>query len=341
MSSRLGLVSFPREIKFDSFGDLLNKGIEYFSSQEGEYRYFFRGEPEFYDYPSPGIFRGFLKYEKEIFQYVLNQCPMLFRHAKTTFDMLCEMQHYGFPTRLLDVSTDLSMCWFMAVDGMNLMPLLNKPNKLFHYPNILVFRVPESREKFVDSDLVSLLSNTVRMNTKFNLGKLVYEAGQERMGIDCDYFDSDDMSKNWLVYPRLENPRVRRQKGAFILHGLLPKTARNLGVSKPKGNVEVDKTDVDPLTGNAFPEIEWDSNNRNRGEIVRCARLVPSQNYMKVLDDAICAGTTSDVKRIDDALKAFKNQVFKELSFVGSGETDAYADDFKRQSDVCRSLFSR
>ncbi len=346
---RLEKMSFrPKEeiIVFDSFGELLDKGLLLFGAEKSRKencRYFFRGECAFYDYPDPGIFRGFLSKEKEIFQHALNHCPNLFRHAGTTFDKLCEMDHYGFPARLLDVSSDLAMSWFMAVDGMHLKDLLSNlhSGNFYYWPGVLVIRVPESRIKFVDSDLVSILSNVARMNKSFNLGELFHEVNQERVNAECNYFDVEDFSSNWLVYPRLDNSRVKRQKGAFILHGLLPEVCSDLlkkGING-KGDRNVDKETKDFKTNSAFPQMPVDFRGNNKNDIVRCARLVPSENYYREIVESVRKGASSyqDIARLRTALDNFKQKVFDELSFVGGGEIEAYEDDYFRQSNVCRA----
>ena len=334
--------SHGKTILFNSLGELLDIGRKYFSST-GDAKYFFRGECAFFPYPFPGIFRGnFLKNEKEIFQYVLNHCPNLFSHAKTTFDKLCEMAHYGFPARILDVSSDLMMSWFMAVDGIDqdgFLDVVFKTRNLFFVPNILVFRVPENREKFIDSDLVSTLSVVARMKNEFNLGELRHEVSQERFDFDEKWFDKNyDCEKNWLVYPRLENPRVKRQKGAFILHGILPENCWRLKMGQ-----KMDKSLKKSTTGFAFPKIPWAYETYSCQEIIRYARLVPSANYLKNLSVAVSHGATSysDIVRIRGALSDFKQKVFEELSFVGGGQIDAYEDDFALQAKVCKNKFSK
>lgn len=342
------LAGTSAEFAFDSLGGLLDIGITRFQDEDSANgsrvpaKYFFRGECACFPYPTPGIFREeTLKHEKEIFHFARNNAPTLFSRCRTKFDMLCEMAHYGFPTRLLDVSPDLAMAWFMAVDGWHaddLLENLNKPNGLFYVPNILVFRVPAKREKFVDSDLVSILSNVALMNDRFESEALEHEVRSDRPAFDKTYFDyKGDCSKNWLVYPRLDNPRVKRQKGAFILHGLLEENCRLL-----KNGGEANKLRKDPRTGFAFPEIRCDAS-QNSDEIVRCARLFPSARYFRDVSDAVAKGASSyrDVKRIKDAAEAFRSRVFRALAFVGGGEMEAYDDDFVRKATRCKQLFSK
>lgn len=348
MFPEFGIMTYPpcaaNALTFDSLGELLNLGIKNFKA-DGSARYFFRGECAFFPEPTPSIFRSekLLENEHKIFQDALNRVPALFENCPTTFDKLCQMQHYGFPTRLLDISPDLAMAWFMAMDGWNAKELLeniNNTSGVFYVPNILVIRVPREREKFVDSDLVSTLANVARMKPRFNSGHLRHEVAQERNDFSEDFFLKnvrEECSRNRMVYPRMSNPRVARQKGAFILCGLTQENCNCLAHGK---GTEADKMQKDAGSGLRFPKIGWDLQRRS-SEISICGRFVPSRKYFKNVSDAIFVGTRTyrDAERIQRAVESFKRNAFEELSFVGGGEADAYADDFKRQADVCRRSF--
>ncbi|MBR6797141.1 MAG: FRG domain-containing protein [Opitutales bacterium] len=349
MFPEFGIMTYPPHaadtLTFDSLGDLFDLGIRNFKA-DGKARYFFRGECAFFPEPMPSIFRSekLLENEHKIFQDALNRVPELFENCPTTFDKLCQMQHYGFPTRLLDISPDLAMAWFMAIDGWNAKELLENINNprggVFYIPNILVIRVPLEREKFVDSDLVSTLANVARMKPRFNSGHLRHEVAQERNDFSEDFFLKnvrEECSRNRMVYPRMSNPRVARQKGAFILSGL---TEDNCHLLARGQGATADKMQEGASTGLCFPKIEWDLQRRS-SEISICSRLVPSRKYLKNVSDAIFAGTQTyrDVARIQCAVENFKRKIFEELAFVGNGESDAYADDYVRQASVCRRYF--
>lgn len=349
MFPEFGCVARPQHaaemLTFDSLGELLDLGIRNFRS-DGNAHYFFRGECAVFPDPIPSLLRSeaFLHNEHKLFQDAQNRVPALFANCPTTFDKLCQMQHYGFPTRLIDISTDLAMAWFMAADGWHgneAAANLNNPNGAFYVPSILVIRVPREREKFVDSDLVATLSNVARMKPEFNSGELRHEVAQDRADFSEDFLRErvpGDGSRNWVVYPRMSNPRVRRQKGAFILCGLTPENCRRLARGQ---GTKADKMRKDARTGLCYPKIEWDPARRSDAISV-CGRLVPSRKFFKDVSDAIAAGTRTyrDVERICAAAEAFRARVFDELAFAGGGEADAYADDFKRQSDICRRNFS-
>lgn len=348
----LGSLCRPRnwaEMKtFDSLGDLLDQGIAQFKS-DAKGKYFFRGECAFFADPNPGLFRNpkFVRNENQIFQSVLNAVPALFENCPTTFDKLYRAAHYGFPTRILDISADLAMAWFMAVDGWRwdeVADSLNKPGGIFFCPRVLVIRVPEKREKFEDSDLVAGLSAVARMKNEFNRGKLIYEVQQERRGFQEKYFLpalKTDFSKNWMVYPRMSNPRVQRQKGAFVLCGLTEENCAALDGGDGKA-FEAVKDRKSRATGLCYPKIAWDLQRRTE-EISICGCFVLSAKYFREVSEAAAAGTRSfaDAKKIRGAVDDFKKKVFEELKFVGGGETDAYADDFARHAGMIRAAFAK
>ncbi|MGF0069096.1 FRG domain-containing protein [Candidatus Spyradosoma sp. SGI.093] len=314
---------------------------------DADARYFFRGECAVFPDPTPGLLRGgdLLGKENEIFQDAQNRVPALFANCPTTFDKLCQMQHYGFPTRLIDISTDLAMAWFMAVDGWKaneVLRELNSPCGTFFVPSVLVLRVPREREKFLDSDLVATLSAVACMKKRFNSGRLRHEVAQERADFDEDFLLKrvrEDCSRNYVVYPRMSNPRVTRQKGTFVLCGL---TRENCELLARGHGTEADKTRPDARTGLCYPKIEWDPARRSE-EISVCGRFVPSRKYFEDVSKAIAAGTRtySECEGVREAVEKFRKKVFAELAFVGGGEADAYADDFSRQAEVCRASFKR
>lgn len=350
MFPEFGLVGRPlcaaNALTFDSLGELLDAGVREFRSDE-KVRYFFRGECGFFPDSLPNIFRSenLFKQEKKIFQDALNRVPALFENCPTTFDKLCQMQHYEFPTRILDVTTDLATAWFMAVDGWSANEVVKKAcdprNSIFFCPNIVVFRVPASREKFVDSDLVSALANVARMNETFNIWHLRHEVRQERynFGENVKFMKDkirEEWGHNWLVYPRMSNPRVRRQKGAFILCGLTQENCEVLALDR-----EITKTKKDSRTGLCYPKLEWNPGKRNTDEISICGRFVPSQKLFREVSDAIATGTTSyrDAERIQKAAESFKEKIFRELEFVGCGRAEMYPDNYKIQAEDCRLYF--
>ena len=203
---------------------------------KGEVTYYFRGENRNFKVPNevpryktiPGIYRedGHLEHESDFFNEALRTYPEEFSRDKSTFEILTRMQHYGYPTRLLDVTSKL-----MTAVGM----VSNKGYDLQDYSDqngfIHVYRVKTGRIKYGTSDTVTALSNIARLKSDhatFNEEGLRYlgaECRNERAGF---YVKEDskvtkllrrDLRKVFCVKPMVNNIRINFQLGEFLLFG--------------------------------------------------------------------------------------------------------------------------
>lgn len=221
------------------FWEVLRAVEELVEYKKGRWHYrncqfFFRGE--YYHYPDggdaplpadrciPSLFRQPCLYrnERKIFYEALRRYPDAFTAGMTTFDKLATMQHYQFPTRLLDITSDVRLATAMATMPFNDVDSAYNTFTSFVY----VYAIHEDRIKYTDSDTVSMLANLARLDdekvTLDNLGYLSYEVERERPGFDwkeCANQFREDLQKVWCVLPVLRNERVKLQSGAFLLFG--------------------------------------------------------------------------------------------------------------------------
>ena len=109
----------------------------------------------------PGLFRkgneGLRDNEAEIFRDIEAARPMSFINDKTTLDKLVTMQHYGLPTRLLDVTSNPLTALYFAV--------VSQQGKNQEKDGaVLVLKIPQGINKFFDSDTVTCLANLVHLS---------------------------------------------------------------------------------------------------------------------------------------------------------------------------------
>ena len=227
-----------------SFVDSYSKMMyDYYSGEKrrnrsGKHRYFYRGQSsiDYNDKLCPGIYR---KTEKHGEYYYLNnmmvRCPLelmkLNSVSKLTF-----LQHYGCPTRLLDVTLNPLVSLFFACEKDD-----DKDGTVF------AFVVNEDDVLFGESDKVLMLSKLAELKEKEqeNLRYLAYfwmiknKFPQKPQGkyinndverfyhsITMEYpaferlIDPIDLLRPVFVQTALDNPRILKQDGAFLMCGL-------------------------------------------------------------------------------------------------------------------------
>jgi hypothetical protein len=204
---------------------------------------YFRGESDDFktDALKPSIYRNnLIENEDVIYREVSRYNNIDFSEDKTTFDKLSRMQHYGAPTRLLDLSDDpLMALWFSKCS-----------NQECKDACVYVLKIKKNEIKYSDSDTVTVLSNLAKISLnnknndnkrkkklvnkiskyylkskikKFNKKKCVKFLLHEIRN-DINHFEPiinpKHLSSVICVKPKLSHSRVHGQKGAFLLFGL-------------------------------------------------------------------------------------------------------------------------
>lgn len=227
-----------------SLTDFIKAFAEY--SASSSYLKCFRGQRDS-SWPNvAGIFRPdlkeLLKDEKRAVRDLISVHPHEFASDESMFDKLVRMQHFGLPTRLLDVSLNALVALYFATD-----PGPEGANS--SDGRVTAFAIPPEREKYYDSDSVSCLANLANMTSEekeeiyrlreslkgdiSNAGNIkkfnkngVLERLHQFIRSEKPYFlpiiDPLDLFKPYYVHPKMSNRRILAQSGAFILYGINP-----------------------------------------------------------------------------------------------------------------------
>ncbi|HEX3666156.1 MAG TPA: FRG domain-containing protein [Rhizomicrobium sp.] len=191
----------------------------------------------------PGLFRPDLRNlennEKRATRDLISVHPNEFATDQTMFDRLVRMQHFGLPTRLMDVSLNPLVALYFATDPGD--------DGASSDGVVTAFAIPEGREKYYDSDAVSCLANLANM-TKSEKEEIVairearaigsklsseiersneqsvYQRLHQFIRVEKPHFlpiiNPIDLFKPYYVHPKMSNRRILSQAGGFIIYGL-------------------------------------------------------------------------------------------------------------------------
>lgn len=129
--------------------------------KEGHTR-FFRGHGDEGWQMLPSIYREdyLIENEDKIIKDALTYCPDDFLPSDTLFEKLVKLQHYGYSTRLLDLTTNALVALYFALGDKK------------HYKKdgeIIILDIPNEQVKYWDSDTVAILSAISLQKTNFSI----------------------------------------------------------------------------------------------------------------------------------------------------------------------------
>lgn len=267
------------EIKLINSFDRFCKEIEQMNDKN--YTYFFRGHSSASYRLIPSVMRRkqWIIHENDMYNELRIECSGDFSNCKTHLDYLVEMQHYGMPTRLLDVTKNPLVALYFACrsqeDEKGEIIVLQASNQTVKYPGSDVVTILSSLplmsyekkqsllEMFLDDNITDVLFN------KHSVA-LLHEIKLEKPAFRNE-IKKEDIGRAVFVLSEKKNKRIVKQDGAFIICGLFAEKENPINdfrytenkllqvfIVTPEGKKQImeqlDRFSINKAT--LFPEIE-------------------------------------------------------------------------------------
>ena len=160
----------------ESVSDFLNdiKGIR----NKSGYTLFYRGHSDKNYELKPSIYRNenFIKNEDKIYRETIAKVPYDF-NGKSSIESLALMQHYGVPTRILDLTTNALVSLYFACEESKKIKEITKVKggsflkKVNIDGEVIIFNIPNESVCYSDSDKVTILANLSKYENNLHYEK--------------------------------------------------------------------------------------------------------------------------------------------------------------------------
>lgn len=218
-------------------------------TQGADGRFFFRGQKNKSWEIRPSAFRNdLLSRESELIKDAYSRAPLEFS-SLGPFEQLTKLQHYGLPTRLLDVTLNPLVALYFACEPysrfQDILALASKEERIAFLKNLeetveedwkqiiteesdgCVFYKEAYDVKF-DSPEINLIcrlaerdlssENTISQLSSI-IGSLIYKYSESKKYTEEQHYNklAKIFNSNYFVTSTFNNPRLIRQSGAFLL----------------------------------------------------------------------------------------------------------------------------
>lgn len=219
------------EINIVSSFDRFYKDLQKINSVKQTFYY--RGHSDINYLLIPSVMRRneWSDHECDMYNELIIECPEEFIHCSSHLDKLVHMQHYGLPTRLLDITRNPLVALYFAC--------ISNPAK---NGEVIVFTVGHDKVKYPGSDTATVLASIPLFNKHAkeefanwasdpkldqetfnkNIIRLLHEIKLEKPAFR-DEVKKKDVLDCFFVLSEKRNSRIIKQDGAFIICGLFDK----------------------------------------------------------------------------------------------------------------------
>jgi len=185
---------------------------------------FFRGQSIEAWNVIPSVFRnGYLNSEHDLIRNAIRKSPTELAKDLTNFERLTKLQHYGIPTRLLDVTENPLVALYFACE---------------HEPNHdAAVYITHTYPYYPESKAVQILSLIAHLDVNgLSFQELWHKMEQENINYPLPLAEAVPSSfsnfislvnRNYFVLPNLNNSRIKHQQGAFLLCGCIKTTLQD------------------------------------------------------------------------------------------------------------------
>lgn len=216
------------ELFFYSSVSSISKHISSINTNGGTL--FFRGHSDPNYTLCPSIMRSNKLYanESKLYNDLLIECPDDFEKCHSHLEKLVKMQHYGLPTRLLDITRNLLVALYFACEShqesLGELVLISAGTDEIKYPQSDTVSILASIPAFSykkQQFFLRLANDPSITNGTFNkrVERLVHEVRLEKPAFRAE-INKTDLLNSYVVYALKNNSRIIKQDGAFILCGL-------------------------------------------------------------------------------------------------------------------------